>query len=149
LTPIPFTQSRKSLSQTPLPLSHPTTNIIFSRNSYHSESVRRRKISRTTRGEREKKTHYERQKDAHARTVHTYRSPTSAAVGVSKLKPWAPKGKQARETGCTNFMKPSISEEDLMKNRIRKKLSQITRSYDLRVATPRDTIVGRREGRIS
>jgi hypothetical protein len=46
-------------------------------------------------------------------------------------------------------MKPSISEEDLMKNRIRKKLSQITRSYAFRVATPRDTIVGRREGRIS
>jgi hypothetical protein len=46
-------------------------------------------------------------------------------------------------------MKPSISEEDLMKNGIRKKLSQITRSYDLRVATPRDTIVGRREERIS
>jgi hypothetical protein len=88
-----------------------------------------------------------RQKDAH--TVHTYRSPTSAAVVVSKLKPWAPKGKQARETGCTNLMKPSISEEDLMKNRTRKKLSQITRSYDLRVATPRNTIVGRREGRIS
>jgi hypothetical protein len=90
-----------------------------------------------------------RQKDAHAHTVHTYRSPTSAAVVVSKLKTVGTKRETSKRNGMHEFHEPSISEEDLMKNRIRKKLSQITRSYDLRVATPRDTIVGRREGRIS